>query len=65
MLQINDRVKTTKTATRVYIVIGFDNPLPHTGGGVSEVIVQLEGSKSKRLRRLNPNYLVREDGTEI
>lgn len=34
MLQINDRVKTTKTATRVYIVIGFDNPLPHTGGGI-------------------------------
>ena len=32
-IQIKDRVKTSKGAKRIYTVVGFDNPLPMTGGG--------------------------------
>lgn len=31
-LKINDKVKISRGAKRIYIVVGFDYPLPHTGG---------------------------------
>ncbi len=60
-LQLKDRVKTSKDAKHVYMVVGFDNPLPLTEG-VTKVIV---ANKKGRLRRLNPLSIVREDGTRI
>lgn len=64
MLQISDTVKTSKHAKRLYVVIGFDIPLPDMGG-VAKVILKSAAGKSRAYRRVDARNLFNVDGTRI